>query len=81
MPQQQQQQQRDEAPSCVFLQVDLSQPAEIQAVPQQLRGLGVNRVKTLVNNAGIADPYMPPAAADGSNMVQRAALWNKYIAG
>lgn len=83
---QQQQQQEEESaggpPSCVFLQVDLSQPAAIlQDIPQQLQGLGVASVKTLVNNAGIADPYLPPPAADGSNAGERAALWSKYIAG
>jgi NAD(P)-dependent dehydrogenase (short-subunit alcohol dehydrogenase family) len=78
---QQQQQQQQQEPRCVFLQVDLAQPSAIQAVTQQLQGLGVSRVKTLVNNAGVADPYMDPPAADGSNAAERAQQWAKYIAG
>jgi NAD(P)-dependent dehydrogenase (short-subunit alcohol dehydrogenase family) len=79
--QEQQQQQQQRGPSCVFLTVDLSNVSHIDSVPADLYSLGAEVVHVLVNNAGIADPYLPPLHDEASAAVQRADVWSKYIAG
>jgi len=79
-------QQQQPTSLCVFLQVDLSQTAAIRTISTQLDLLGVKKVDVLVNNAGIADPYMPPldttqAATAAETTAERAARWSQYIAG
>jgi NAD(P)-dependent dehydrogenase (short-subunit alcohol dehydrogenase family) len=60
---------------CAWLQLDLSKPEQVLSVREQIQRLGFNAVTVLVNNAGIADPYM-----QSGSLAERAALWQKYIA-
>jgi NAD(P)-dependent dehydrogenase (short-subunit alcohol dehydrogenase family) len=65
----------DQQPHCAWLKLDLSQPELILSVPEQMQKLGVESVNVLVNNAGIANPYM-----QSDSLSERAALWQGYIA-
>ncbi|KAF6250309.1 hypothetical protein COO60DRAFT_1288654 [Scenedesmus sp. NREL 46B-D3] len=62
-------------PRCTWLQLDLSKPDHVLSLPEQMKKLGVSSVNVLVNNAGIADPYM-----QSDSLAERAALWQGYIA-
>lgn len=57
-----------------FLQLDLTNASHIMCIRDQLDSIGVGQVNVLINNAGIANPYMPtdPAA--------RVESWQTYIA-
>jgi NAD(P)-dependent dehydrogenase (short-subunit alcohol dehydrogenase family) len=57
------------------LQLDLSNSEQVLSIRQQIQQLGFEAVTVLVNNAGIADPYM-----QSDSIAERAALWQKYIA-
>jgi NAD(P)-dependent dehydrogenase (short-subunit alcohol dehydrogenase family) len=59
---------------CAWLQLDLSKPEQVLSVREHIQQLGFNAVAVLVNNAGIADPYM-----QSDSLAERAALWQKYI--
>lgn len=62
-------------PKVAWIMCDLSQQDQILSLPSQLDDLGVSAVNVLVNNAGIADPYM-----QSDTISERAKLWSKYIA-
>jgi NAD(P)-dependent dehydrogenase (short-subunit alcohol dehydrogenase family) len=59
---------------CAWLQLDLSKPEQVLSVREQIQQLGFNAVTVLVNNAGIADPYM-----QSDSLAECAGLWQKYI--
>jgi NAD(P)-dependent dehydrogenase (short-subunit alcohol dehydrogenase family) len=61
---------------CEFMNIDLSKPDSIFSVPGHLQMLGpALNVTVLVNNAGIANPYM-----QSDSLAERAAMWQDYIA-
>lgn len=62
-------------PKVAWLTCDLAQKEQILALGSQIQDLGVGSINVLVNNAGIADPYM-----QSDSLSERAALWSKYIA-
>lgn len=64
--QQQQQQAAEDNSSFHFVQADLTDAEAVQRIAGEASSRFGTRVHVLLNNAGIAHPYMPPMAAVGS---------------
>ena len=60
--------------ACGYVQLDLADRAAVQGLISSLNAAGVDRITALVNNAAIADPYMPT-----DDLARRLAAWDTYI--
>ena len=63
-----------ELPDFKFLQVDLTDEEQIEQTTKAAASWLSNRINVLVNNAGIAQPYMP------KDRLNRKDAWRKYLA-